>query len=63
MDAVVSLLDGTEFTIPCRNGKHTTGEELRELIARRIGLAPEFSHLFAVWVISGSLSAIPVVGV
>ncbi len=53
------LLDGTEFAIPCRNGKHTTAEELRELVARRIGLAPEFTNIFSVWVISGSLSEKP----
>ncbi len=57
LDAVVMLLDGTEFQIPCRNGKHTTAEELHELVARRLNLPAEFSNLFAVWVISGSLSA------
>ena len=50
------LLDGTEFEIPCKNGKHTTSEELRELVARRIGLAPEYVGLFTIWVMSGSLS-------
>jgi hypothetical protein len=50
------LLDGTEFEIPCKNGKYTSGEEMRELVARRIGLAPEYSSMFAVWILSGSLS-------
>lgn len=56
MDAVVMLLDGTEFEIPCKNGKYTTAEELHELVARRLNMAAEYSSLFAVWVISGSLN-------
>eukprot|EP00047_Mylnosiga_fluctuans_P006070 m.244647 g.244647 ORF g.244647 m.244647 type:complete len:442 (-) comp14490_c0_seq1:233-1558(-) len=56
LNAVVMLTDGTEFEIPCKNGKYTSGEELRELVARRIGLAPEYTAMFAVWIMSGSLS-------
>ena len=48
-------MDGREISVTCPQGKHTTGEELRELVARDIKLPPEYSSVFAIWIVSGSL--------
>eukprot|EP00052_Salpingoeca_macrocollata_P008294 m.65855 g.65855 ORF g.65855 m.65855 type:complete len:460 (+) comp16523_c0_seq2:600-1979(+) len=55
LEAVVTFLDGTETILSCPQGKYTTGEELREMVARDRGVPAEYSALFAIWIVSGSL--------
>jgi hypothetical protein len=55
LDAVVGIMDNSEVTVNCPQGKYITAGELRDLVAGLIGLDEAHKDLFAIWVISGAL--------
>jgi hypothetical protein len=56
VEAVVTLMDGTELVIKCPDGRYTTAATLHALVAAHLVLSPESAALFALWVCSDSLS-------
>ena len=55
IEAVIALMDDSEVSVFCEEGRYTTAEQMVDKVAQAIGLDENHKSLFTIWVVSGAL--------